>query len=196
MIQISDDCLWYYLNHLYATLNVDTRLFHNTKNINETYGEILFPSVNKLMRSLSLTELDVLFDLGSGIGKAAIQIFLTTNLRMVHGIEIRPALHTIATRALHTIRNEMPTWFKSSRMLSFTQADFLQFPLTTATILLLGSPCFDLFYLNEIAKIIDHSATIRYVLSLKPLPKISRLQFNKAIRIECSWDSTLCYLYC
>src|SRR5579864_8957251 len=52
-----------------------------------TYGEILFPSFNEIIKRMDINENDVFYDLGSGAGKSALQFFLKTPVKKIIGIE-------------------------------------------------------------------------------------------------------------
>src|SRR5690242_4084793 len=81
------------------------------KIVSETYGEILHESVTRLFPHISLNDQDVLFDLGSGIGKLAIQFFLQTNIKSCVGIEISSVLHAQALDAAAIMKKELPQFF-------------------------------------------------------------------------------------
>jgi len=157
-------------------------------NINETYGEILSESVTKLLRLIPMTENDVFLDLGSGKGKVVSQVFAETNVKEARGIELLPALHAEAERNKSA---RIPV----NRSLTFIQGDFLQVPFTAATIVFIASPCFGASLLHQLGDKLNHTPTIHTVLSLRPIATLSRLTFKKIVRIECSWDSALCYIY-
>lgn len=183
-----------YLSFLYQT-KVCNDIKRKKGNIAETYGEILYPSVIKLMSSIKLSVDDVFFDLGSGLGKVVIQLFLTTSIRESYGIEIRPDLHQQALTILRQIQKDLPDCFPYSRKLTFLCGNFLEIPLSSATLLLIASPCFSPTILHRLSGIINDLSSVHSVFSLRPLPALKRLPFKKAIAIECSWDSALCYLY-
>lgn len=184
----------YYINAIYDQTN--TNLKHAmTRTVSETYGEILFESVSKLLSVIPFTENDIFVDLGSGLGKVVLQVFLQTLVKEARGIEIKPYLHEQALIAAHHLQRELPQYFENRRQLTLFSGDFLKIPLTTATIILMGSPCFDPAMLHSLAKMIDDTPSIHTVFSLRPLCSLQRLAFKKAIRIECSWDTALCYLY-
>lgn len=153
--------------------------------ITETYGELLPDSVNKLLQKITITADDVFYDLGSGLGKVVRQVFSHTDVKAAHGIEINTELHAKATQ--HTAQN-------TNRILNFTQGDFLTTPLTDATIVLIASPCFSPSLLHALGERINTTPTIHTVLSLRPIATLT-LPFKKIVRVECSWDTALCYVY-
>lgn len=188
--QISNSLCEHYLHILYK----DVKVNHQKNSINETYGEILYPGLSKIAANIRITQEDVLYDLGSGIGKAALQLFLTTPLKQVHGIEFLPYLHEMAIAALAKSKSEIPLFYQYNKHISFECADFLKTSIKEASIILLASPCFSPSILSQLAKRIDENLKTHTVLTLKPLP-LDQFVFKKAIRIECSWDAALCYIY-
>lgn len=179
----------HYLHILYK----DVKVNHQKNLINETYGEILYPGLSKIASNVRIHQEDILYDLGSGIGKAALQFFLTTPLKHVHGIEYLPYLHHAALAALEQSKIEIPLFYQN-RHISFECADFLKTSIKEATIVLLASPCFSPSILSQLAERLDQNTKTHTILTLKPLP-LTQFMFKKVIRIECSWDAALCYIY-
>lgn len=181
-----------YLTILYHDVQ---RKKSSVENVSESYGEILYPSVNKLLSAIKLSERDVFVDYGSGLGKIVIQIFLKSLVKEAYGIEILPELHLYAMKASQKLQHDLPDFYKEDRKLTFLLGNFLEIPLSKATVALVNSTCFTPQLLSDLGKIIEHSPNIHTVLSLRPIHTLQRLVFKKTIRIECSWDTTLCYLY-
>jgi hypothetical protein len=184
-----------YLEMIYQAIPRTVELSSSKRMIAETYGEILYPSVNRLLSQVKLTEQDVFCDFGSGLGKLALQVFMLTPVRAVHAIEIIPALHAAAARAEERLRSDLPQFYADDRKLVLTLGSFLNVPIQSATVVLLGSPCYSPDMLDTVAARIDSIQGVRTVLSLRPLFALKRLRFQHVIRIECSWDTALCYLY-
>jgi len=167
----------------------------NLKNIAESYGEILYPSVDTLLKNISIQSHDIFLDAGAGLGKLALQVFLKSAVKAVYGIELKPVLYEQAQHAAQRVAQELPECYQGERQLVFLQGDFLTLPWPNASILLIGSPCFGPAMLGALARRIDATLSIHTVLSLRPLCLLQRLSFTKTIRIEGSWDSALCYVY-
>lgn len=163
--------------------------------VSETYGEILYESVEKLFAHLNLTEQDIFFDLGSGVGKLAIHFFLRSTIQEAVGIEISTVLHQQALQAVDKMTNELSIFFEPQRKLTFLQGDFLKIPLTSATVIFICAPCYTQPMMNQLGNIINETPSIRKVLSLRPLNTLHRLPLKKILRVEGTWDSALCYLY-
>ena len=179
-----------YLTLLYQ----NTHGHHPTHHISETYGEILEEGVNKLLSIVKPTANDVFADFGSGLGKVVLQVFLQSAVKESCGIEIVPALHQQALAIAKRVQHDLPDCF-TERKLNFLLGNFLEIPVSTATIMLTGSPCYGPEMLHALANVIDKMPNIHTVLTLRPLCTLQRLSFKKAIRVECSWDTALCYLY-
>lgn len=162
--------------------------------ISETYGEILPEGMQKLLQVADLTERDRFIDLGSGLGKIVFQTFLNTAVQAAIGIELNAKLYQQALLAKENIAAEAGL-VNARRKLEFINGDFLTQSFQEATVALLASPCFGPALLNTLGRRLDETSTIRAVMSLRPLPALRRLKFKKIIRIECSWDTALCYVY-
>lgn len=182
-----------YINILYK--NILRRLDRQNKNIAETYGEVLYSSVDKLITTLAMTEQDAFFDLGSGLGKLTIQVFLKSAVKEACGIEIIPELYQHSLRVAHKIQNDLPEFYAGQRKLTFLLGSFLDISLAQATIVFIGSPCFSQKILYPLGNKINSTSSIHTVLSLRPIPNLKRLVFVKTLRLECSWDTALCYVY-
>jgi hypothetical protein len=164
-------------------------------NITETYGEVLPESINKLLAAINITENDIFFDLGSGKGKVVAQIFMQTNVKEAHGIEILPNLHVEAEEIKNKIMQNHADKLTNQRSISFKQGSFFDVPLTGATVVLIASPCFSPSMLHALGERINKTPTIHTVLSLRPIATLSRVTFKKVLRVEGTWDTALCYLY-
>lgn len=185
-----------YLNIIYRDMIPDKEEQHSRANsIPHTYGEILYPAVTKLIGTLQLNPDDIFFDLGSGKGKVVLQFFLQTCVQAAHGIELSPALHHAALQAAKRIQLDAPQCYDHGRQLTFACGSFFDLPFDTATIVLIGSPCFSPAMLSTLGMLINQISSIHTVISLRPITTLQRLTFKNMMRVECSWDSALCYIY-
>jgi len=160
-----------------------------------SYGEILFPSMEKIIQTISFHDHDIFIDYGSGLGKIAAQVFLSTPAKAVYGIEIEPELYESSIRSTNHIAAELPEFYYPNRKLEFFCGDFLSYPLPNATIIMVASPCFGLSMINQLAKRFDEEPNLRYIISLRPIDQMKRLSFKKAIPVQGTWDKALCYIY-
>lgn len=185
----------HYLNTLYNQKELPTLNKNQNKNISETYGEILYESLATLMDAIVISEQDIFIDLGSGLGKVAIQFFLNSGVKESYGIEIVPELHERSAIAAQKVKVDLPDFFIGERKLMFIANNFLNISLNNATIALIASPCFSQTILNSLGEILNNTPSIHTVLSLRPISTLKRLIFVNTIRVECSWDTALCYIY-
>lgn len=186
-----DTLCQYYLALLYQ----NTPAKHVSNHINQTYGEILYSGVDKLLHAMTLSEKDIFIDYGSGLGKVVIQVFLKSAVQQAYGIEISTVLHQQAIAKAHQIERDLPQFYHGGRQLIFLQGDFLKIAVPKPTVALVTATCFTPSLLAALGKVIESTPSIHTVLSLRPIPTLQRLVFKKTIAIECSWDSALCYLY-
>jgi SAM-dependent methyltransferase len=160
-----------------------------------TYGELLFPSLALLLNSLPLTEHDTFLDMGSGLGKLAIMAFYLGPMPRVRGIEASLALYEQSIKPLAQLKIDCPELFAGLRRLKFEYGNFLEADLSDITVAYCCSTCFSQSLLCEIGHKVNKTPSIRYLLSLRPVPTLTRLKFKKVVELECSWDSALCYVY-
>jgi hypothetical protein len=165
------------------------------KRITETQGEILYSGIDKLLSIINLTEQDVFVDLGSGNGKIVLQVFLRSIVAEAIGIEILPNLHQQALLATEKIKIELPGFFVDNRKVNFILGSFFEESFSAATVILINAVCFSQDMLCSLGDKINLMPGVRLVASLRPIPTLKRLAFKKAIRIACSWDMVMCYLY-
>jgi hypothetical protein len=161
----------------------------------ETYGELLFSGVSKLLAKIKLNESDIFMDLGSGLGKIPAQVFLQSNVKEAYGIESVQERNQQAVLAAQKIQQDLPNFFNNNRKLIYLSGSFLDIPLTRATVVLVNGVCFGQQLTNAIGEVIENTPSIHTVLTLRPIATLKRLAFKKTVRVECSWDSALCYIY-
>jgi hypothetical protein len=186
-----------YLDIVYHNMPGDRARHQGAKqNISLTYGEILYQGIATLLSLFPLSDNDVFVDLGSGIGKIVLQVFMSTPIKEARGIELSPEFHEQAILANDKIQQELPQLYYGDRKVSFISGSFLEVPLSMATVVIVNSICYSQTFLRQLGNIIDNTPTIHTFMSLRPINTMQRLRFKKVERIECSWDSVLCYIYC
>jgi H3 lysine-79-specific histone-lysine N-methyltransferase len=194
-IQDIDGLCQRYLTILYQRITDKEQLQIDNKILTQTLGEITYQSVRRLISLLALTNQDVFVDMGSGRGNIAAQIFLQTDVKESIGIEIVPEYHKVATCVAHTLQNDLPEFYEGGRALTFIEGSFLEKLVPTATVVLITATCFSPELLHPLGEIINNIQSIHTVVTTRPIPNLSSFSFQKVIRIECSWDFALCYLY-
>jgi hypothetical protein len=180
----------HYLNEVYDDIQAK-----HAYPLPRDYGEILFEGTAKLLSFIQTNKQDIFVDFGSGRGKAVAQLFLQTNMQEVKGIELNFSLHQQAEAAAQRLKKELPDFFKEGRKLSFIQGDFLNYPLEGTTIALVNATCFSQQLINSLGLRLNTIKGLHTVLSSRPIATLTHFTFQYSVRIECSWDTALCYVY-
>jgi hypothetical protein len=162
--------------------------------IDITYGELLFPSVDKLINRAKLKLNDIFLDLGSGLGKCALQIFIKSDVSKIVAIEAATALHQQAMDIYHKVKKDCPFFWDDGRETALICDNFLKCDWQDATVIYTCSTCFTPELLFLIGEKINQHSKIEQVFSLRPLPTI-KLPLKQVFGVECSWDSALCFHY-
>lgn len=166
----------------------------NNKGGASTYGEITYQSAKKILDDLNIIPSDVFYDLGSGIGKLNIQVFLTTPVKKVVGIELSPTRFKYAHDIQEKLKKEGA--IKNSRILSFLKEDITQADLSDATIIYMCSTCFS----DELMKkLLDKLSKLKKglkVITLKKFPENKVFNLIKSYTLPMTWSTnTTVYLY-
>ncbi len=196
---IDDELYQGYLTKVYQHTHVKNyspseREAFTQENVSITYGELLYPSVKKMLKQIALRSDDVFLDLGSGIGKCALQVFMQSDVHKVVGIEASNLLHEQALKICQQVKTDFPFFWFDDRQLNFIGDNFLKANWQQATVVYTCSTCFTQELLVAIGNKINQQATVKQVLSLRPLPTL-KMPLKKVFSVECSWDSALCFVY-
>lgn len=155
------------------------------------YGEILYYSMNKLIAEMQIEANDVFYDLGSGVGKIPLQVFLKTTVQKSCGIEALTKRHACALQVYEHVKKDFPEIFINERSLQAICANFLEVDIFDATILYLA--CFESELLLEIGKRADQCKNLKYFISLRPIP--NKLPLKTTIEVDCSFGPASAYIY-
>lgn len=159
-----------------------------------TYGEILYAGVNRLIESMEISKNDVLYDLGSGVGKVPLQFLLKTPIKKALGVEAHTERHRAAETVYKKVHAEVPELFSNGRDLRSVCKNFLEVDFTDATILFIASSCYSDELLIDLGRMADQCPKLRYIISHKPFPN-NNLPLKKMIEIECTWDVEKTHFY-
>lgn len=164
------------------------------KLICSVYGELHYFSVQKILQRLNLTKHDTMLDLGSGLGKFALQVFMQSNVGKMIGIEAITEMHHKANAAMTTVKAEHDYFWQPDRELIFLNENFLTANWHDANIVYTCSTCFTQELLDAIGTKVNEVGYVKQVLSLRPIPTL-KMPLHDIFGVECSWDSTQCYHY-
>lgn len=165
------------------------------ENVSQTYGELLYPSVKKMLGEFHPKEDDVFLDLGSGLGKCALQAFMQTPVKKVLGIEASDPLFEQSHAVFEKLKTDFPFFWEDNRQLQLIHGNFLTTDWQDTSLVYTCSTCFTQNLLAEIGRKINQQESVQQAMSLRPLPTLTRLKLKNVFSVECSWDSSLCFHY-
>ena len=150
-----------------------------------TYGEITPASVARLLDWLDLHEDDVLYDLGSGVGKVVLQAAMTAACRRVVGVELARSRHEIACEALEDAREE--GWIRA-RDVQLVCRNFMKVDISDATVIYSCTTSFsDEFMAMMVRRLSRQCRLGTLFLSTQELEETTWLQPIRTLRLDMSW---------
>lgn len=147
------------------------------------YGEIMPTATMRLLDYLDLKRKDVLYDLGSGVGKLIVYAAMTTEAKCV-GIELVEPRHRLAVEALEEARRR---GMIRARRAEMVQADFMRVDLSDATVIYTCSTAFPPPFMRRLAR---HLAQLRAGLTLVSLQDLDPnpwFEETDVLRLDMSW---------
>lgn len=160
---------------------------------NATYGEIKPESIAQLLHYLKFHYEDVFFDLGSGIGKACVQVVLTTPAKAV-GIELSDTRHHIAQKAKEELLTKN-ILIDTNKLLFFNE-NILNADLSEGTVFFLCSTCFSDELMFSITKKLAALNKMIRVATLRQLADTGDFELIKTFNLPMTWSaSSSVYIY-
>jgi precorrin-6B methylase 2 len=154
---------------------------------NPTYGEITYESTAKLLNILKITKDDVLYDLGSGVGKFIMQAYHNTPVKKAVGIELSSTRIQKANEAIARLQKQKK--LKKDKIIQFREENFANTDISDATVIYLCSTCFS----EELMKIIiDKMKSCKNglrVATLKTLPPDPSYRYIATYTLPMTWSS-------
>ena len=159
----------------------------------ETYGEILPLGIAKLINKIKTTSNDIMYDLGSGIGKVPTQFAFETQTKKCVGIELGQRRHNHAIEVLNKMKLD-PLLNDMCNKIEFISGDILEIDWNDATILFINALCFppDLWSKIE-EKIFQNCKNLRYLCLVGPsfLGNYNvTIDNENTVYCEVSWDES------
>jgi SAM-dependent methyltransferase len=158
------------------------------------YGEITSEGTLMLIKELNINKDDVFYDLGCGVGKLVLQIFLDAGVKKSVGIELAPTRVAYAKKVKEKLKNEGN--LDAGRIIEFHQQDLLDADVHDATVIYIASTCFsDDFMTKVVNKLSKLKPGLRLV-TLTRLPILGKFRLAKTVTLPMSWSSTTtAYVY-
>lgn len=183
-----------YFDTLYGPFAEDIRFSQLPKG-NQIYGELFYYSFVQLLENLILTEEDHFLDIGSALGKIVFQMYLTTRVKTVTGIEINHTRHSIAAKIKIKMQYQLPELFSGTRKLTLIEGDFLDHAFDKITLVYLCSTAFSYDLLKTMGKKINSMQNARNIISFRKIPNLSNFKITQKLFLPASWDNVACYIY-
>lgn len=158
------------------------------------YGEIKHESVKELLKELKLTEQDVVYDLGSGVGKFCYQVAIDSPAKKVVGVELCPTRHMNAQKAMTLMEDDVKIAIENR--IFFKEADFLKTDVSDATVVLLCSTCYSKELMEKLTHKLAGCKKGLRVLSLDKLPENQDFTMIKVLpSLPMSWGKHDVFIY-
>jgi len=154
-----------------------------------SYGEMAPTGIEMLLRRVGgVPEGRAFFDLGSGLGKAALQAFTSTLALQVVGIELGTSRHDGAVQALASLARRFPALAeelrKGGRRLEFQHGDVLQADLRNAGVIWMGSLAFPQSLMEKVGMHILEQAPLGCkVLTMLEFPAQTHVSGNRQLHL-------------
>lgn len=163
-----------------------------------TYGEIKADSLAVLLHDLNITKKDVIYDLGSGIGKVIVQSYLEFPFKKAVGIELSEKRYNLSTQVLDALKNR--GLVDPKRHIEFIYGDFVETPFKDATVVYLCSTCYSDELMTTLAEKFSQLKKGAHIISLKQIkdPAKHKLALTKEYRLPMTWsgpDGSPVYVY-
>jgi len=176
------------------------------------YGEILFDSVNFLLNQLQLTKNDVFYDLGSGLGKFVVHVYLMTPTKKSVGIEFSQSRYKRATSIQAKVpkvynqtfksENSMRKMFDQSPLVKtkgkkfeFINDCMLSTDISDATVVFTCSTCFELEFMYKLANKLADIDNLR-IITLKKFPYHEHIHYVTKYTLSMTWSQDVpVYMY-
>ncbi len=155
-----------------------------------TYGEISYKAVDTILNDLFITDEDVLYDLGSGVGKMVLQSYLSFPFKKVVGVELSTKRFAQSVEAKDLL--EEKELINPNRTILFLKEDFTESDLDDATVVYLGSTCYSLDLMNTLVKKLSKLKKGLRVITLKKFsdPEEYNFALIKEYRLPMSWSKS------
>ncbi len=148
------------------------------------YGELMPAAAERLFDYLGLGRRDVLYDLGSGIGKFVAQAAIAKPLRRVVGIEMVRLRHDIAVEVLDRIEREA---LLEAETFELWCGDFMRLPMKDATVVYTCSTAFPEPLMARMMRRLSRLPELRCFVSLRDPDVLHGFEVVDVLRLDTSW---------
>lgn len=170
--------------HGYYDLSPDEELTVLRARSSSMYGEIMPAATEKLLDYLRLGKDDVLYDLGSGLGKFVVQAAMTVPLRRCVGIELAASRARIAREILMTARQ---SGLLRAKEVSLIEGDFMAQDISDATVIYTCSTAFPSTLMDRMVLRLATLQTGLILASVRDLDDNPYFEQVDELRLDMSW---------
>ncbi|MGK0309289.1 MAG: hypothetical protein ACJAT5_000301 [Lentimonas sp.] len=164
----------------------DKRFFGSNASV---YGELTPLGTQQLLNYLQLSEEDVFYDLGSGVGKINIQIGMTVSIKKCVGVELMYSRWKESSMALEEARSQNLLITKN---VQFYNESFLESDITDASVIYIASTCYSSTFMDKFVRKIKTCTKPVKVVTLRDFNRNHRgFQFIENIDLNVSWTSSV-----
>jgi len=164
------------------------------KTSSATYGEIKYKSLKTILDDLKPTKKDIFYDLGSGVGKVAIQACLDYPFKKSVGIELSKTRLEHSQKIRAQIKKDKK--IEKSHNLFFHYQDITQANLSDASFIFTCSTCFPKNLMQTLTNKFAALKSGTKILTLKHLETHPKIKFIKEYNLAMTWSkNTAVYLY-
>ncbi|MCX5922490.1 MAG: hypothetical protein NTX86_04130 [Candidatus Dependentiae bacterium] len=167
------------------------------------YGEIIFDSITALLADIKLTADDVFYDIGSGLGKFVLQVYLMTPAKKSIGVEYSKSrcetsqklksrgekIYNESFKFENGIRKVFgkPQLAKTKKKtFEYRNEDALEADFSDATVAFTCSTCFGPEFMQKLTDKLSDNDGLR-ILSLKELPYNEDVHYVKTHMLPMTW---------
>lgn len=159
-----------------------------------TYGEITPEGVDILVQELDVTKDDVFYDLGCGVGKFVLQMYLETPARKSVGVELAPTRIRYAQKVKDKLAEHKR--ILPDKEIHFKEENMLDTPLEDATIIYVSSTCFSNDFMKKVVEKLAQLKPGLRLITLTQLPENEHFERVKELTIPMTWSSsTTAYIH-
>lgn len=158
------------------------------------YGELTPSGVQQMLKYLKLTESDVFYDFGSGVGKVVLQVAATVPVKKCVGIEIVRSRYEASQKVLKEAKAQ---GVLLAGQTTFRHENLFDSDAKGATVVYVASTCFNDRMMQSLALKISSSSRPVTLITLQNFFRKHRgLDFVDTIDLQATWsDDVRGYVY-
>lgn len=158
-----------------------------------TYGEIEFFSFIALILLANPNQQTRYYDLGSGIGKAAVACALVFEMQKYCGVELFAELYQ-AAQAKKQALSAMPTYAKEAQRLEFVNEDFLNVDFSDATLIFINATAFVGELWVRLSEKLEREAVGATIITTSKKLHSDAYYVKKMTQVNMSWGVVTAYI--